>query len=137
MEPFRIQKIAVGIDFSDDSLVALRHAMDLAGAVGASVEAVHVAAGEGADVDFATRAELDSFIARVASGSAPDVVLRHGDPRRGLVDHATSSACDLLVVGTFGRTGRAHALAGSVAEGVVRTASCPVLVVKAPRQPRG
>ena len=37
---------------------------------------------------------------------------------------------DLLVVGSEGRTGLGRALLGSVAEKVVRTAPCPVLVVR-------
>ena len=37
---------------------------------------------------------------------------------------------DLLVVGTHGRKGIAHLLMGSVAEGVARTASIPVLLVR-------
>jgi nucleotide-binding universal stress UspA family protein len=37
---------------------------------------------------------------------------------------------DLIVIGTHGRTGRVHALAGSVAESVVRMAPCPVLTVR-------
>ncbi len=37
---------------------------------------------------------------------------------------------DLLVVGTHGRKGIAHLLIGSVAEGVTRTASMPVLLVR-------
>jgi nucleotide-binding universal stress UspA family protein len=36
---------------------------------------------------------------------------------------------DLIVVGTHGRTGIAHAMLGSVAERVVRRAGCPVLTV--------
>jgi len=37
---------------------------------------------------------------------------------------------DLLVVGTHGRKGIAHLLMGSVAEGVARSASMPVLLVR-------
>jgi len=37
---------------------------------------------------------------------------------------------DLIVMGTHGRTGVAHLLMGSVAERVVRTATCPVLTVR-------
>ena len=36
---------------------------------------------------------------------------------------------DMIVVGTHGRTGLAHAMLGSVAERVVRRAACPVLTV--------
>ena len=40
--------------------------------------------------------------------------------------------CDLIVMGTHGRTGLGRLLMGSVAEQVVRNASCPVLTVKTP-----
>ena len=38
---------------------------------------------------------------------------------------------DLIVIGTHGRSGFAHLILGSVAEQVVRTATCPVLTVRA------
>ena len=37
----------------------------------------------------------------------------------------------MIVMGTHGRSGLARALVGSVADKIVRTASCPVLVVHA------
>ena len=40
--------------------------------------------------------------------------------------------CDLIVLGSHGKTGLRRFLAGSVAEAVMRDASCPVLVVKQP-----
>jgi nucleotide-binding universal stress UspA family protein len=43
---------------------------------------------------------------------------------------ATSWAADLIVIGTHGRSGFSHLLFGSVAEGVVRGASVPVLLVR-------
>jgi nucleotide-binding universal stress UspA family protein len=45
--------------------------------------------------------------------------------------YAHDSGFDLIVMGTRGRGGLAHLLIGSVAESVIRTASCPVLTVKA------
>jgi nucleotide-binding universal stress UspA family protein len=53
-----------------------------------------------------------------------------GSPRVCILDHAKRGGYDLIVMGTHGRTGRAHSLAGSVAESVVRTAPCPVLTVR-------
>jgi hypothetical protein len=50
------------------------------------------------------------------------------------VDYAQEPTIDLVVMGTRGRGGMAHALMGSVAERVVRTAPCPVLTVKHPEQ---
>lgn len=50
-----------------------------------------------------------------------------------IVHVANERHADLVVMGTQGRTGLKHALIGSVAERVLRHASCPVLVVRAPR----
>jgi len=57
--------------------------------------------------------------------------LRLGDPTRAIVQLASDIEADLIVVGTHGRSGLARLLMGSVAEGVVRLAPCPVLVVRA------
>jgi nucleotide-binding universal stress UspA family protein len=60
-------------------------------------------------------------------------VLLTGSPWQAIVDAAANDPTfDLIVIGTRGRTGLKHALLGSVAENVVRRASCPVLVVRAP-----
>jgi nucleotide-binding universal stress UspA family protein len=40
--------------------------------------------------------------------------------------------CDLIVMGTHGRSWLKHLLFGSLTEEVVRRARCPVMVVKAP-----
>jgi nucleotide-binding universal stress UspA family protein len=57
-------------------------------------------------------------------------VLAVGAAHRGIADAANSVKADLIVMSTHGRTGIAHALMGSVAEKVVRTAPCPVLTVR-------
>lgn len=59
---------------------------------------------------------------RLAEGDAPEEVLRF----------ARTEPCDLIVMGTHGRSGMERLLMGSVAEEVLRKADCPVLVVKAP-----
>jgi universal stress protein A len=48
-----------------------------------------------------------------------------------------SRGCDLIVMGTHGRTGLKHLLFGSVTEDVVRKARCPVVVVKLPAHEAG
>jgi len=59
---------------------------------------------------------------RVAEGIASKEILRM----------AQTLKCDLIVMGTHGRTGLDRLLTGSVAEEVLRKASCPVLVVRMP-----
>ncbi|WP_437565399.1 universal stress protein [Sorangium sp. So ce542] len=53
-----------------------------------------------------------------------------GDPAREIVWLAAHVDADLIVMGTHGRTGVKRVLLGSVAERVVRTAGCPVCVVR-------
>lgn len=55
---------------------------------------------------------------------------RFGAPAQEIVRLAADESVDLIVMGTHGWTGLKHVLLGSVAENVVRTARCPVLIVR-------
>jgi nucleotide-binding universal stress UspA family protein len=59
-------------------------------------------------------------------------LLAEGDPENAILNAATDHVCDLIVMGTHGRTGLGRLLMGSVAEHVVRKATCPVLTVRSP-----
>ena len=59
--------------------------------------------------------------------------LTEGDPAEEILRVAAALQCNLIVIGTHGRTGLGRLLMGSVAEEVLRKAVCPVLVVKAER----
>jgi nucleotide-binding universal stress UspA family protein len=60
-----------------------------------------------------------------------------GDARLAILSAAARGRADLLTVGTHGRSGIAHAILGSVAEWVIRGATCDVLVARAaPKRPR-
>ena len=59
----------------------------------------------------------------------PERAMRLGKPADSIVAYASEHGIDLIVMGTHGREGLAHMLAGSVAETVVRRASCPVLTL--------
>lgn len=69
-----------------------------------------------------------------SDGSPVVVASASGDPAEEIVRYAGEHAIDLIVLGTHGRTGPSHALLGSVAEHVMRTAPCPVLAVPARRE---
>lgn len=47
-----------------------------------------------------------------------------------ILEHAADNDIDLIVLGTHGRRGLGHLFLGSVAEQVVRQASCPVLTIR-------
>ena len=69
------------------------------------------------------RLRLRDVTADIAIGPAAQVIEAMAWRRR----------CDLIVMGTHGRTGVSHALLGSVAERVLRSAPCPVLTVRQSR----
>lgn len=69
--------------------------------------------------------------ARAAGATRVDTRLLQGPIVREIVTFA--GGFDLLVMGTQGRTGLARLVLGSVAERVVQTAPCPVLVVRLPK----
>ncbi|MCA8914590.1 MAG: universal stress protein [Planctomycetes bacterium] len=57
--------------------------------------------------------------------------VQRGDPAKKIAAYAETHHCDLIVMGTHGRTGVERALIGSVADKVVRRAKCPVYLVRA------
>jgi nucleotide-binding universal stress UspA family protein len=61
-----------------------------------------------------------------------DIDLSEGDPATEILKVARQRHCDLIVMGTHGRTGLGHILMGNVAERVVRKAPCPVLTARSP-----
>jgi universal stress protein A len=58
--------------------------------------------------------------------------LAENEPASSILDAARQSGCDVIVMGTHGRTGLSRMLMGSVAEKVVRHAKCSVLTLKTP-----
>lgn len=56
--------------------------------------------------------------------------LVEGDPSVAIISFAKEKNCDLIVMGTHGRTGLKRLLMGSVAEKVLRSAPCPVLTLR-------
>jgi universal stress protein A len=142
-------RILVATDFSLDSDGAVAYALALAKTIPASIHLLHVvdnplAAGVwSSDVYTAEIAGLQINLVREAEkqlragvrtldrpGITITTEVRTGRPGRTIVDCARDRECDLVVVGSHGRTGVAHLIMGSVAEHVVRHAPCPVLVIR-------
>lgn len=59
-----------------------------------------------------------------------EYLTEEGDTIEEILRAAEERGCDLIVMGTHGRTGLDRLLAGSVAEGVLRKARCPVLALR-------
>lgn len=145
-----ITKILVPVDFSPHAERAFSYATALAHRLDAHLTLVHVvedpfATGAwGAEVYIPNIGELlQNQIAAAerqlttlkAGAAAKGVAVRTavvtGRPAQSIIEHAASEGCDLIVMGTHGRTGLSHVVMGSVAERVLRKAPCPVLTVRA------
>lgn len=59
-----------------------------------------------------------------------ETAILEGSPRPVIVDSAIDLQCQMIVMGTHGRSGLAHLLLGSVAEYVVRHSKVPVLTIR-------
>ena len=122
-----IRRILVATDFSQASDAAVARAREIAVPLGASLCLLHVFE----DDSFVTSAVATERLAKtVEAGLGHRTALVTGPVASAIVEYADGHAFDLIVMGTHGRTGVAHLLLGSVAERVVRTATCPVLTVR-------
>lgn len=145
------KKILLCTDFSENSDPPRRLALEYAKALDASLVIVHVVetwAGYPAyefrvpvdlnevarGIQGAVSEDLDKLAAECAELVPVDSThCRIGVPADEIVSVAQDEAVDLIVMGTHGWTGFKSLLLGSVAENVLRTASCPVLVVRSPK----
>lgn len=143
-----LQNILVATDFSDSSALALDYARTLAKAFGSNIHVLHVledlaahawttevyvAALPGVHEEMERQAKERlgaMFTAEESADFHVQTELRTGSPFVEIVRYAREHNVDLIVMGTHGRGPIAHMLLGSVAERVVRKASCPVLTVR-------
>jgi len=141
----QINSILVAFDFSDTSKSALTYGRNLARAFGGRLHVLHVAdviatsaaqfypEGPGdpeARATFLATNQLREVLAGEGANDSQPAVCVAPDPAIEIVAYAKDAHTDLIVIGTHGRTGVSRFLMGSVAEHVVRTAPCPVLVVR-------
>jgi nucleotide-binding universal stress UspA family protein len=143
----KFKKVLCPVDFSENSKVALSHAADLARASGGELVVLHVVEPILYPVEYGMApvptVDLESTATANARTKLDELVQEYD--QRGIVvgtkvifgradsqicDFASEGDFDLIVLATHGLTGLKHLLLGSVAERVVRHATCPVLTVK-------
>jgi len=146
VKPFR--RILVPVDFSELSALALQTAAALSRVYEAPLSLVYVyesmalAVPEGYRLftegqlnrmfdEFQRGLAQQKQAAEAAGALQVETRLLHGFVAREIVAFAEEGAFDLIVMGTHGLRGLAHAWLGSIAERVVRLAPCPVLTVRA------
>ncbi len=134
-------RIVVGVDGSEQSINALRWAVQQAELIGAEVRAVmcwdvpaSAAWAPMADLSFMEKATVDQLNAAIEDALGPDkaktvtAVVTEGRPSHVLIGE--SADADLLVLGASGRGAFAGMLLGSVTDHLVSHASCSVVVVR-------
>ena len=143
-----LKKILVPTDFSEYSNNALKYGCALSEKFGSEMHLLHVLQDLVAMVpepglafpppgNYMQELQQSSELALKdlppsGWGHGPSIVrtTRNGPPFVEIVRYARENEIDLIVIGTHGRGGLAHMLLGSVAEKVIRKASCPVLTVR-------
>jgi nucleotide-binding universal stress UspA family protein len=143
-----VRRIVVATDFSGTADRGLDVAITMARALGAQLTIVHVT--QPAVVlpppleMLPTTTLFPDLPRRVQDGLAAgavrareagvkcETVQLSGSAASEIVGHAKDTGADMLVMGTHGHGGLAHAVMGSVTERVVHGAPCPVLVVPRP-----
>jgi nucleotide-binding universal stress UspA family protein len=143
----RFKHVLVATDFSEPSRVALDLGKDLARAYGATLHVLHViqeiptfygsevgmafanirdniAAAAERELDAAVGANETGLVVRTAISRAFNVA-------DAINTYADANDVDIIFVGTHGRSAVSRFLMGSVAERLVRSATRPVLTVRA------
>ncbi len=143
------RSIVVGTDGSETATQAVRQAVELAQATGATVQLVSAyepvstqrlredAQQVPEDMQWKVnpRADVDATLEEASSvaeeqGVATEVHARQGDPADAILDVAEETKADLIVVGNKGMTGARRFLLGSVPKKVSHHAPCSVLIIR-------
>jgi nucleotide-binding universal stress UspA family protein len=143
-----LANILVPTDFGEPSARALEYGRHFARQFGSRLHLLHtvenVLVPGGAEVPVAAVQQVEQGLESVARRQMEQAVTADDRatlsivttirPARSaaadIVEYARANAIDLIVMGTHGRGVLGHLLMGSVAERVVRSAPCPVLVVR-------
>lgn len=144
MAALKWERILAPTDLSPLSRQAVDYAHALAEMVGAELHVLHVVkniddlarehgatglleAGRGED-------DYDDWLAGILGETGTirrvEAMRLSSDAPQAILDYARKQAIELIVMGTHGRSGLTHLVMGSVTEKVLRSAPCPVLVLK-------
>jgi nucleotide-binding universal stress UspA family protein len=151
--PPKLQRILLPTDFSPLSRVAIDAALSLFKySPATSLTLLHVVEpiyspgvmDPGVTVDFTLESRVEAAekeLEHLRNIYGPQISLEArlltGAPARTLCDLAADEKFDLIVLSSHGHTGLGRILIGSVAEQIVQEASCPVLVIKLPKNELG
>jgi nucleotide-binding universal stress UspA family protein len=143
----QFRHIMAPTDFSEYSKQAVTSALELVQKFGAKLTILHVielppypvegyvppslSATFMDDLERQATADLAQLVPEATAANVEVArVIAVGTPYRKIIETAEAEQVDLIVMATAGRTGFSHLVMGSIAERVVRTATCPVLTIR-------
>jgi universal stress protein A len=145
---FAPKNILVPTDFSEFSDRALKEAVDIAVQNKSKINLLHVVDKlQPCAVDYcikeevmmavekesirASQEKMQKEVARITKDQKLDIVfdVKTGVPYQEILKEQQDKKADLIVIASHGRTGLLHHM-GSVADKVMRSAKCPVLLVQ-------
>lgn len=149
-----IEHLGVATDFSEESMIAVRRAIELAKLFGIdeivvlhayqvpvgyhTITTYHEAAGALEKVAHRLGEEMIENV-RAEFGDCPNVrfVMAEGDAERRVPEMATREKLDLMVLSTHSRTRSAHVLLGRTTEKVIKASTCSVWAERGPSLKQG
>ncbi|WP_137289160.1 universal stress protein [Natronorubrum halophilum] len=141
--PYPLETIVIPTDGSTYADAALERALMVARHHDATVHVLSVVDVTPAGIEehndltidrlqqYARRVVDEGVAAAENAGVNAESAIRHGSTHRMIRTYVDDADADLLVMGTHGRSGLDRLLLGSVTERVLRTATTPVLTVRA------
>jgi nucleotide-binding universal stress UspA family protein len=113
----------IGFPIAETEVLFVLNPFEVGGSINFTAEQIRRFAGE----------EMDRFLAANTAPSSeserPRIQIRTGYPREEILTTLTEKGVDLAVLGTHGRGGFERLMLGSIAAGVLRGASCNLLVI--------
>jgi len=139
----RIKKILLAVDGSEEAQRAANYAADLAKIMDAQILVLHCYESVAAGVDQvypllmeeianAAQKTVAPYLVQLEQAGLRKVSSRVAEGAAGALIAAVAleEGCDLIVIGSRGRTQLVGLLLGSVAQRVLHYATCPVLVIR-------
>jgi nucleotide-binding universal stress UspA family protein len=130
----KLAMVLCPVDFSAATAPLLAYAAPLARAGNAIIQLLHVI--EGQLTAWQPQRETTAETRLQALAASPELAgltiqtkVRFGNPEQTIVSYASDHHADLIVIGAHGATGLTRFLMGGTAEGVMRMAPCPTILV--------
>lgn len=79
--------------------------------------------------ETATEKLLEISIRLQGRGIETSIILTHNNEVEAIIEESRKNSADMIMLGSHGHGALYHLLIGSVSEGVIRKASCPVIVI--------